>query len=451
MPHLIFVAHAVAPGPGGAEGLVNARLLRALAQHWRGGVSVITGGGIPSLENGGALSDVPGWNFHALGVHGGQGEDRSLLNRATAWCLEETNSGGIWRAPAKAMNRLTYYATGSGLKMTSWREAASRALRQELERHPEAVVFSRALPFASVAAAGVVRRERRFPWIVNINDPLPPDVWPHSFDDWSCRRMRAAMRRTIPMISAVTFPSQQLYRMERNAFPELSRIPALLLPHITRSPASATNGNGGRADALLRIAYAGTMNGGRARPELTAALREFAAAAADRMHKLQFSFYLNSTDEGALKLIKSLPVRKNVFVGSFGEESDEALLAADVLLDVAADEDMPLLNTKTATYVGYRKPIWAICKPQGTTWNLVQRGWGYASVAGDVRSIVRTLDQIYQDWSNGSLSSKGPAPEIVERFSAKRQVDDLRALCEQLAGARNGSTRTLAGPLNDWP
>src|SRR2546427_701493 len=95
MSHLIIVAYAVAPGPGGAEGIVNTRLLRALAEHWPFGVSVITAGGIPRLEDGTSLSDLPHWNFHTLGPHGGDGEDRTLLNSAAGWCLDQVNSRRI--------------------------------------------------------------------------------------------------------------------------------------------------------------------------------------------------------------------------------------------------------------------------------------------------------------------------------------------------------------------
>src|ERR1035437_7877473 len=82
-PHLIIVAYALSPGPGGPEAVLNARLLRALAEHWPSGVSVISGGGPPNPEgDGGCLSAKPGWVFHiGSGSIGGLRNRQSFLYR----------------------------------------------------------------------------------------------------------------------------------------------------------------------------------------------------------------------------------------------------------------------------------------------------------------------------------------------------------------------------------
>ena len=64
-----------------------------------------------------------------------------------------------------------------------------------------------------------------------------------------------------------------------------------------------------------------------------------------------------------------------------------------------------------------------------------------------------TLKSIYRDWLDGNLGSKAPGPDIVERFSAKRQVADLRVLFEHITATRNGSTAGSGASLlnTDWP
>src|ERR1035441_5151358 len=156
-PHLIIVAYALSPGPGGPEGIVNARLVRALARYWPSGVSVISAGGPPSLEEGECFFSKPEWAFHM-----GDGHVKGLRDRQSF----------IYRC----INRAVYELTGEGLKGQCWMRFAARALRKELKAHPTAIVYSRALPYTSIETVRRVRRNRSFRWIVNINDPLPPDI-----------------------------------------------------------------------------------------------------------------------------------------------------------------------------------------------------------------------------------------------------------------------------------
>jgi hypothetical protein len=80
-----------------------------------------------------------------------------------------------------------------------------------------------------------------------------------------------------------------------------------------------------------------------------------------------------------------------------------------------------------------RRPLWALCAPGGTTWELVhEHGWGYAARLGDVESTAEALLRLHRDWSCGALAARAPSPELLDRFSARRQVDDLRALIERL-------------------
>ena len=125
-PRLIVVAYAVAPGPGGPESFVNAQLLRALAEHWPAGVTVITGGSAPALNRGGR-TDLPGWSIHSLGEFG---ERELARGRFAAWCSQATT--GLRSVPGRALNRIVHWRTGHGLKTFSWQLAARRLLRHAL-------------------------------------------------------------------------------------------------------------------------------------------------------------------------------------------------------------------------------------------------------------------------------------------------------------------------------
>lgn len=410
VPRLIVVAYAVAPGPGGPESQVNLELLRALAAHWPGGVTVISGGEMPALRT------PSGWRVHALGEHG-----PSALAGAAVRMLRR---GSL---PARAAEKLVHLRTGQGIKMLSWQRAATRVLEWELGRDADAVVWSRALPFASVAAVAAVAAARRpVRWIVNVNDPMPPGIWPglYAFDPRADRRTRERFAASIPRIDGVTFPSARLRDLELAAFPELARVPCEVLPHI--SP-EAKNG-GPPPSRKLRIAFGGTLRKNRARPELAEALARLPALRDD----LEITFHLARPTPFAESYAAGLPAAARIVVEEDQGALARSLAAADVLLDLESEADRPLLLTKVVNYLAAGRPMWTLCAPEGTAWDLVQEGWGYASPLGDPAAAAETLARIHGDWSRGELEARTPSAALRERFSPQRQVEGLIRLLERI-------------------
>jgi glycosyltransferase involved in cell wall biosynthesis len=420
MRRLIVVAHALAPGPGGPESQVNLELVRALAD-WPGGVTVISGGEPPALRNGTLLAALPGWRVHALGESGDSPLARSAVRRL--------RQGGPAALPVRAAERLIHHRTGQGIKMASWQRAATRILERELEGERDAVVWSRALPFASVAAVDRVRRRRPFRWIVNVNDPMPASVWPglYAIDPHADRRVRERFSAMIPRIDALTFPSAALRDLELAAFPALARVPSEVLSHIAIGATAPV-----RRPDRLRIAFAGTLRKDRARPELAEALGRLRERAPEVCGDLELSFHLARPTPFAESYVSSLPVASRIVLEEGEDALAQALAEADVLLDLECEADRPLLLTKVAQYLASGRPVWALCAPGGTTWNLVQEGWGYATGLGDPETAAGDLLRIHADWSRGALGEREPSPALLDRVSPRRQVGDLLRLLERI-------------------
>lgn len=416
-PRLIFLAHAVAPGRAGAEALVNAELLRALAACWPGGVTVISGGGMPVLDDGTPVASLPGWRVHALGECGASGG--SLLSRAAEAGVRSIRGGGPGSIPARLVERAVFRRTGQGLKAVSWTRAAARVLARELE--PGAVVYSRALPFSSLAAANAVRA--RFPWIVNVNDPLPPEVWPgqYAVDPWADRKMREGLKSMLPRIGGLTFPSEQLREVEVKAFPEMARKPFEIVRHVA-GPAQEPLPPLPGGEGTLHVAFAGTLRQDRCRRELAEAL---AGAGEDVL----VSFYVPHPMPAVADYAAGLPVRTRVVVGLADGELRRELARADVLLDLESEVDRPLLMTKMAGYSAYGKPVWAFCAEGGTTWELLD-GWGYRSALG---RPAPELARIREDWRAGGLGERSPSQSVRDLFSAGTQARALLRLVERVA------------------
>lgn len=416
-PRLIVVAYAVAPGPGGPESQVNLELLRALAGHWPAGVTVISGGSPPTLRDGTPLASLPGWRVHALGESG---------TRLGEVAVRSLRRGGFPALPARAVERVIHRRTGQGIKMTSWQSAASRVLNRELGLDPDSVVWSRALPFASVAAVDAIRRRRRFRWIVNVNDPMPASVWPGLYpsDPVTDRRTRERFEAALPRIDALTFPSTELRDLELSAIPALARLPSEILPHI----ASASSIPVPDSDRL-RLVFGGTLRKNRARPELAEALARIGP------QSLDLTFVLARPTPFAESYAASLPlspIPARVVVEEDESSLARALSGADLLLDLECEADRPLLLTKVVNYLAAGRPIWALCVPGGTTWSLVESGWGYASALGDVDGTAATLLRILEDHGRGALAGRSPSPELADRFSPRRQVEGLLRLVGRL-------------------
>jgi hypothetical protein len=433
---LIFVAHAVAPGCAGAEALVNAELLRALAVHWPAGVTVISGGGVPLLAEGTPVSSLPGWRVHALGECGASAQRPSVPSLLAAAGLQRIRRGGPASVPARVVERGVFWSTGLGLKAVAWSRAAAGALLDELEEDPGAVVYSRALPFASIRAAGAVRRKRRFLWVVNINDPLPPEVWPgqYAMDPWGNRRMWRGMAAALPRIDGFTFPSEQLRDVEAGAFPAMARVPSEIVRHVAGRAAPQGAAPAAEKARMLHLAFAGTLRRDRCRSELGEALALLDARLPGGAAETQVSFYLPHPMPAVADYAAGLPVRTRVVVGLRDADLDGELARADVLLDLESEVDRPLLMTKLASYSAFGKPVWALCAEGGTTWQILgDTGWGYRSVLGKPETALESLLHIHGDWSAGCLDERSPAPGVAELFSPRHQVDALLRLVERIA------------------
>ncbi len=454
--HIIIVAYAIAPGPGGPEGHVNARFLQALANFWPAGVSVITAGGSPTNDRGVLLAELPGWRYHSLGETGADSIRATWLSKFAAWSLTQIRDRKSGRFLAKTFNRIIYWLTGSGLKMTAWQYTARRTLQKELQAHPEAIVYSRALPFESIIAVAGIRKKHSFAWFVNINDPLPPDVWGglYQTERWRNARVRATFKKILPRIDAFTFPSRRLRDLEVAAFPDLQNVPRVILPHLTnRVPNSQRLGDPSNDKGNeLQIAFAGTLRKKRLHWELAMALEDFVSESLQLAKDLRIIFHLARPNPFAEEFIRSLPIHTEVTLGYFDDQLDRQLVRADVLLDLEAEEDKPLSLTKVVNYLGYQKPIWAICMPNGTTWELVQKhNCGYLSPLGDREAILSTLQTIYRDWLQENLKQRIPNPEVLERFGPEAQIEDLLALSAYLGDKGVESEQARALPLKDWP
>jgi hypothetical protein len=428
-PPLIVVAYAAEPGPGGADAQLNARLFRALAERWRAPVTMVTAADGPLEADGQPVIAPSTCRVRALGECGELGERPPLRSRAASWVLRLLRAGGVASAPARIANRLTFQLTGQSVKH-AWTIAAARVIRRELMQQPDAVVYSRALPFASIDAVAAIRRRHSFRWLVNINDPLPPDLLPgqYTVDPHTNRCIDAGIRRAVPLVSGFTFPCERLRQLQIEKYPEMARVPNAVVPHLP--PVVVDERLADATSRCLKMAFLGTLRTNRVRPEFFRALRDFTAAGTRAAIRL--SFFVPVCNARLRQMVEGLEHIVDIHENEPSAAIGRAAREADVLLDLESQSDEPLLLAKLASYVAYGKPIWAICERGGTTWELAAKyDWGYASPLRDPSAILQTLHAIHLAWRDHTLASRSPRPALIQYFSPEQVMARLGDLCLQ--------------------
>ena len=451
-PHLIIVAHALAPGPGGPEAHVNSELLRALSRHWDGTVAVISGGDEPTLEDGQPVSQLEGWSTYSLPTFNTK-RYPTALSRFLKRAAVASRAGSI---PGKVVNRLAFLASGQGAKMLSWDLATNYVLTHEIAGHPGSFVWSRALPWASIQAPLRVRRKQPFYWILNLNDPFPPGLWSGLMH--VSPRAESAIRRKFTEVlekaDALTFPCARLADMELRSFSKMREVPTPIFPHICPLLEALPNGRQTRADRTLRIAFAGNLRRNRRSEGLTRALEQLSRSEPALLSDLHLHFHLSRIDSQIRTYVEDLPVNASLTVGDFDSSLIGKLQGEDVLLNLEASVDEPLLLTKLVNYLAVERTIWAIAAPGGTTWGVLENhDCHFRSPINDVEAIAQTLRSIHKKWSVGALEQFQQPTELRVRFSGETQIRDLRTLTTYLEEAPPGTReRSVSRPkFPDWP
>jgi hypothetical protein len=429
------MAYAVAPGPGGAEAEVNSSLLLALADYWPAPVVAICGAH-PSAIRASALGRAANLTVHALGECGEHAASPTTASRVASWCL-----AGLRRDPStplvpRLVNGLTFRLSGQGVK-GAWTAAAARTLDRVLRQHPDAVVYSRALPLASIEAAAPLQQRRGFPWIVNINDPMPVRLWPgqYAVDARADRRTDDTLRHVLPQVAAFTFPSSGLQQIEQEAYPGMARVPCAVLPHVAPPVATEDAAVASAPDSPLRIVFLGTLRANRLDPAFVEGIRRWLDASNDR--RVHLSFLIPTAGPHVRRMQDLLGQAADVRVGEPETRIADAARDADVLLDLESAIDAPLLIAKLARYAASHRPIWAVCDPRSTTWELVARlHGGYLTPLGDAPAVAATLASIHHDWQSGLLARRAVNSTLPDHFAGSRIVPALAELCATVRARR---------------
>ena len=330
-PALAIVAFAMAPGPGGAEANVNLDLLRRLDTHWRGPLLSVSGGARPTDLDGQPLGQDGRPDRHIWALQSLDARDLPFAARLLSACERQGRRRRL--SPGRLVGRLAYERRGDHLKYLAWELALEPTLRRFLEDHAEPVVWSRVLPLASLTAAYRVlgaRGRSTARWIVNLNDPCPPGLWPglYPLAPRTATKLQRSFERLLPRIDALTSPSRRLLELHTSAYPLLAELPARIVPHAV-PPLTATARSPDRDH--LTLGFAGRLRHDMVSEHLAQGLERFARRRPQ--NRLRLQFHLTAPSAPLERLADSSPVPIEIVLPKTTDISiDERLHSSDALL-----------------------------------------------------------------------------------------------------------------------
>ena len=113
------------------------------------------------------------------------------------------------------------------------------------------------------------------------------------------------------------------------------------------------------------------------------------------------------------------------------QRDSEALL---LLLPEAGERGAPVLPGKIFEYLAAERPILAAVPPAGAAANLIREaGAGVVVAPDDVAGIREALIGLESRWRAGRLNGTPLGPELRERISRRRRVEDLAELLLKVA------------------
>lgn len=216
-----------------------------------------------------------------------------------------------------------------------------------LQETPD-LIYGRALPFSSAAAARALARRIAVPWLIHFSDPVP-DAWLEQ-DSVEFRHLQPGVRRVTEESSAVSFPTAEgLSHQEQILSLEL-KSKSFVLNHIAPPPRLLPTRPPGRAKVF---GYFGAFYGKRT---ATALLEGFAQHL--RSHPEARLLCVGSNPASVLPDARRLGIQAAVAVHERVDDIYPVMATVDVLVSLDAMTGPAIfMPTKMVEYFVVNRPI----------------------------------------------------------------------------------------------
>ena len=387
--HILVIAPASIPITGAAA-ICNVKLLRVLSEN---------GYKIDLISKRMKYTHYPETNLAELG-----------LNLNSVNTIEVDNKISlkvIWQ------HLCCLFIFGTVFKGAHWAYCVLKVAKELCKKNQYDAIITKNSP--SELLGYYFKKKNGIKWIATWNDPYPTKKYPKPYGNGVNAKLFILERPLLKKMEEADyhiFPNQRI----RDYMSNYINIPAektRIIPHlvIPREHIDTPHEN-------LKIVHLGNVLPPRDATPFLRALSEFIKNKQDA--KIEIAF-IGQTPQSIKDYIKTTHLEKyvKVFPPVKYEESQEILETYDIQLIVEAPcEEGIFLPTKVSDSMQLGKPIFTISPSVGVLNDLYKKGHiSYFSSVKDEKDILATLEQVYNDFTNGKLKTfsleKSYSPQTI--------------------------------------
>ena len=387
--HILVIAPASIPITG-AEAICNVKLLRVLSEN---------GYKIDLISKRMKYTHYPETNLAELG-----------LNLNSVNTIEVDNKISlkvIWQ------HLCCLFIFGTVFKGAHWAYCVLKVAKELCKKNQYDAIITKNSP--SELLGYYFKKKNGIKWIATWNDPYPTKKYPKPYGNGVNAKLFILERPLLKKMEEADyhiFPNQRI----RDYMSNYINIPAektRIIPHVVipREHIDTPHEN-------LKIVHLGNVLPPRDATPFLRALSEFIKNKQDA--KIEIAF-IGQTPQSIKDYIKTTHLEKyvKVFPPVKYEESQEILENYDIQLIVEAPcEEGIFLPTKVSDSMQLGKPIFTISPSVGVLNDLYKKGHiSYFSSVKDEKDILATLEQVYNDFTNGKLKTfsleKSYSPQTI--------------------------------------
>ncbi len=387
--HILVIAPASIPITG-AEAICNVKLLRVLSEN---------GYKIDLISKRMKYTHYPETNLAELG-----------LNLNSVNTIEVDNKISlkvIWQ------HLCCLFIFGTVFKGAHWAYCVLKVAKELCKKNQYDAIITKNSP--SELLGYYFKKKNGIKWIATWNDPYPTKKYPKPYGNGVNTKLFILERPLLKKMEEADyhiFPNQRI----RDYMSNYINIPAektRIIPHVVipREHIDTPHEN-------LKIVHLGNVLPPRDATPFLRALSEFIKNKQDA--KIEIAF-IGQTPQSIKDYIKTTHLEKyvKVFPPVKYEESQEILETYDIQLIVEAPcEEGIFLPTKVSDSMQLGKPIFTISPSVGVLNDLYKKGHiSYFSSVKDEKDILATLEQVYNDFTNGKLKTfsleKSYSPQTI--------------------------------------
>ncbi|MDQ2984984.1 MAG: glycosyltransferase family 4 protein [Actinomycetota bacterium] len=367
--------------------------------------------------------------------------DDDLQPPTQAWVHRARYLGPRGRVPSeelygmKGLDRAAYQARAlfrRGLlpdENVTWNATAIPAAIRLVKREGIDIVITTSPPNSINLLGAAVKRATGVKWVADLRDPIVADA------DRPVERLaargkervqtviaRLVARRADAVVTAWSGIADELKRYEPKA-------PIRVIPNGCDFDDFA--GLEYRPGDRFRITHTGAFFGKR---DPKPFLRALATPGLEDVTARFFGELTKVNDEWARGLGLGERLEQHSFLPrskaiAFQRDSEALLL----LLPQAGERGPAVIPGKIFEYLAAERPILAAIPPGGATANLIREAQAGIVVAPDDEEGLRAgLQQLRDDWRAGKLNGTPLSPELRERLSRRKRVEELAELLRSL-------------------